>query len=95
MTAVNKAHSVSKEQSKVIIVIRILEYVSLSHPRRDAKAHDCISPVLAALVSIVLRTVAGLLTIVIGLLVGLLGTLIDVIIGLRFLVLARVLLIVI
>ncbi|VDB88836.1 unnamed protein product [Peniophora sp. CBMAI 1063] len=52
-----------------------------------------LDPILAALVSLVLKLVAGVLTVVIGLLVGLLGTVVDLVLSLKFTVLAKVLLI--
>ncbi|KZV72723.1 hypothetical protein PENSPDRAFT_649487 [Peniophora sp. CONT] len=52
-----------------------------------------LDPILAALVSLVLKLVAGVLTVVIGLLVGLLGTVVNLLVSLKFTVLAKVLLI--
>ena len=92
MTAVNKAHSVSNDKANVIVVIRILEYV-LPHASSGTCTTGNISPVLAALVRLVLRLVGNLLTIVLGLLVGVLGAVTQLILGLDFVLLAGVLLI--
>ena len=62
--------------------------------RRDTSStNGFFSPVLAALLGLVLKLVGGLLTIVLGLLVGVLGAVTELIIGLDFVLLGGVLLI--
>ena len=62
--------------------------------RRDTSStNGFLSPVLAALLGLVLKLVGGLLTIVLGLLVGVLGAVTELIIGLDFVLLGGVLLI--
>ena len=58
---------------------------------RGRYTDDDFSPILAALVALVLQLVAGVLTVVIGLLVTLLGGVVGLILGLDFASLAGVL----
>ena len=89
MTAANNVNGVSTDGG-VLVVLQLLEYVSISvDSRKGTDGHS--SPILAALVALVLQLVAGVLTVVIGLLVTLLGGVVGLILGLDFASLAGVL----